>query len=435
MENNEIPINYNYDNQEVNIEMNEVIYDRNIIESISVNGVAQQVDENKNVDITMPTKLSDLTNDNNTVQDSSYVHTDNNYTNAEKNKLAELENYDDTEIKEDISDLQDDVSNLNTDITDLNTNKADRTEIPTTLAELTDDSTHRTVTDVEKTNWSNKSDFSGNYNDLTNKPSIPTKTSDLTNDNGFIDNSVNNLTNYTLAVDTGSSIDLSMNSTTYELTLSLKNSAGTVLNSKSVDLPIETMVVNGRYDNINKKIVLVLDNGNTIDVPVGDLVAGLQSEITSNNKLASDLVDDTNQVNKFVSASEKQTWNNKSDFSGDYEDLSNKPTIPEDLSDLNDDATHRLVTDIEKTTWNNKSNFSGSYNDLTDKPTIPVVPTNVSAFTNDAGYLTQHQDISGKEDKSNKVTSISSSSTDTQYPSAKCVYDIVGNIETLLGGI
>ena len=41
--------------------------------------------------------------------------------------------------------------------------------------------------------------------------------------------------------------------------------------------------------------------------------------------------------------------------------------------------------------------------------------------------ITSHQDISGKEDKSNKVTSISSSSTDTQYPSAKCVYDNVNN--------
>ena len=38
-------------------------------------------------------------------------------------------------------------------------------------------------------------------------------------------------------------------------------------------------------------------------------------------------------------------------------------------------------------------------------------------------YLTSHQDISGKEDTSNKVTSLSSSSTDTQYPSAKVVYD------------
>ena len=36
---------------------------------------------------------------------------------------------------------------------------------------------------------------------------------------------------------------------------------------------------------------------------------------------------------------------------------------------------------------------------------------------------------------SNLVTSISSSSTDMQYPSAKCVYDIVGNIETLLQGV
>ena len=31
---------------------------------------------------------------------------------------------------------------------------------------------------------------------------------------------------------------------------------------------------------------------------------------------------------------------------------------------------------------------SGSYNDLSNKPTIPTVPQNVSAFTNDAGYLT-----------------------------------------------
>lgn len=38
---------------------------------------------------------------------------------------------------------------------------------------------------------------------------------------------------------------------------------------------------------------------------------------------------------------------------------------------------------------------SGSYSDLSNKPTIPVVPTNVSAFINDAGYLTQHQSLDG----------------------------------------
>lgn len=41
-------------------------------------------------------------------------------------------------------------------------------------------------------------------------------------------------------------------------------------------------------------------------------------------------------------------------------------------------------------------------------------------------------DVSGFQTKSNLVTSVSSSSTDTQYPSAKCVYDLVGDIESAL---
>lgn len=47
--------------------------------------------------------------------------------------------------------------------------------------------------------------------------------------------------------------------------------------------------------------------------------------------------------------------------------------IPSNLSDLNEDASHRLVTDTEKATWNAKSNFSGNYDDLTNKPTIPSI--------------------------------------------------------------
>lgn len=39
----------------------------------------------------IPSKLSALTNDNNTVTDSNYVHTDNNYTSTEKSKLSTLE--------------------------------------------------------------------------------------------------------------------------------------------------------------------------------------------------------------------------------------------------------------------------------------------------------------------------------------------------------
>ena len=60
--------------------------------------------------------------------------------------------------------------------------------------------------------------------------------------------------------------------------------------------------------------------------------------------------------------------------------------IPTQLSQLTSDSTHRTVSDTEKSTWNNKSDFSGDYDDLINKPTIPVVPSNVSAFTNDSNY-------------------------------------------------
>lgn len=40
-----------------------------------------------------------------------------------------------------------------------------------------------------------------------------------------------------------------------------------------------------------------------------------------------------------------------------------------------------------------------------------------------------------KQDKSNLVSSLSADSTDSQYPSAKCVYDIIGNIGAVLDQI
>lgn len=50
------------------------------------------------------------------------------------------------------------------------------------------------------------------------------------------------------------------------------------------------------------------------------------------------------------------------------------------------------------------------------------------------GYLTSSS-IANMQTTGNLVTSISSSSTDSQYPSAKCMYDIVGDIETLLQAV
>lgn len=52
----------------------------------------------------IPTKLSQLSNDGNFVQDTNYVHTDNNFTTSEKEKLAGLANYDDAAITKSIND-------------------------------------------------------------------------------------------------------------------------------------------------------------------------------------------------------------------------------------------------------------------------------------------------------------------------------------------
>lgn len=151
------------------------------------------------------------------------------------------------------------------------------------------------------------------------------------------------------------SIELTMDSLTYVLTLQAKNVNGeNVGTAQTVDLPLESVVVNGSYNNQTKKVVLTLQNGSTIEFSVADLVSGLQAEITSANKLSADLVDDTSSTNKFVSSTEKTSWN-------------------------------------------------------------------------------------AKEDASNKVTSLTSSSTNTQYPSAKAVYDyvgdVVGGIDTLLADL
>ncbi len=116
-------------------------------------------------------------------------------------------------------------------------------------------------------------------------------------------------------------------------------------------------------------------------------------------------------------------------FSGNYNDLTNKPTIPNKVSDLTNDAgyitsyTESQVLSIGHDTLfltggsyvvlpagfsgnyndlTNKPNlFSGNYNDLTNKPNLfsgnyndltnkPTIPNKVSDLSNDAGYLTSY---------------------------------------------
>ena len=62
----------------------------NVITSVSVNSTPLTI-TNKNVDITVPTALTDLTNDGNFVHDANYVHTDNNFTTTYMTKFDGIE--------------------------------------------------------------------------------------------------------------------------------------------------------------------------------------------------------------------------------------------------------------------------------------------------------------------------------------------------------
>ena len=226
----------------------EDVYDKDAVDTL-LEGKADTSD--------IPTALSQLENDDNYVQDADYVHTDNNFTDEDKAAIGG--------IPENITDLSDvEVSNIQNgqvlkwdsnqnkfvnanesgggsgDVADVKVNGtsvvdpvtkeanidltgyAETSDIPTDLADLSDDSTHRLVTDTEKAGWDAKADTSDiptvnnntiiiqkngqnvdtfSLNQTTDKViniTVPTKTSDLQNDSSFITNTVNNLANYYL---------------------------------------------------------------------------------------------------------------------------------------------------------------------------------------------------------------------------------------------
>ena len=126
--------------------------------------------------------------------------------------------------------------------------------------------------------------------------------------------------------------------------------------------------------------------------------------------------------------------------SGSYNDLTDKPVIPEGavvdaaLSDTSENPVQNKVVkaaiDAKQDTISDLSTIrSGAALGATayQKPStgipasdiaegvIPTVPTNVSAFTNDAGYLTQHQSLDNyytKQEVDNQFTAIDKRMTD-----------------------
>ena len=163
---------------------------------------------------------------------------------------------------------------------------------------------------------------SGDYEDLSNKPTIPTvptNVSAFTNDAGYLTQH-QSLANYYTKTETDNKID------------------------DKIDAYVEENIYTATETN-----------------------AIFQQKIDAKHKLSSDLVDDTNNTNKFVTTEEKAAWNAKSDFSGSYNDLTNKPHIPND----------QVQAD-----WNQTGTSEVDY--------IKNKPTNVSAFNNDAAWNPLH---------------------------------------------
>lgn len=119
-----------------------------------------------------------------------------------------------------------------------------------------------------------------------------------------------------------------------------------------------------------------------------------------------------------VTAAQKTAWDAKSDFSGSYNDLSDKPTIP---SAYTHPSTHpaSMITGLADVAT------SGSYNDLTNKPTIPSAYTHPSYTAKSSGLYKVTVDATGHVSEATAVTKaditalgIPASDTNTTYSAA-----------------
>lgn len=117
-------------------------------------------------------------------------------------------------------------------------------------------------------------------------PSDVVHTSDI--DNVVREEELNQkLSKYSLKTETGAQVEIVFDTSTYVMSIQLLDNEGNLLyQSSEIDLPLESMVVDGEYDAATKEIVLTLDSGSKVRFSVSDLVNGLVSESQLTETLA-----------------------------------------------------------------------------------------------------------------------------------------------------
>lgn len=149
------------------------------------------------------------------------------------------------------------------------------------------------VTASEKQTWNNKSDFSGSYNDLTNKPTIPSKTSDLTNDSNFAT---------TGDVQTAVSGKQDVSGMTAYTQNSTFNAYTAATNSALANK--QNQLTPGTGISIQNDVISVTASSPSVDAYTKAESDGKFATITNFNSHSGD-------TTSHVTSSEKQTWNNK----------------------------------------------------------------------------------------------------------------------------
>lgn len=200
---------------------------------------------------------------------------------------------------------------------------------------------------------------------------VPTKTSELINNSGFISNETDPTVPYYIK----------------QITLGDINN----WNNKQNELISGTTI-----KTINN--TSILGSGN-IEVGSTDYVAGYGIDISGNeisNTITryddlTDLPTIPTKTSELINDSDYVTDNDLSAvaFSGSYADLSNIPVIPDSTSELINDSgfIDKNVNDLTYYTPTADLGavaLSNSYNDLDNKPTIP---TKTSDLTNDSGFI------------------------------------------------